>query len=246
MSNYTKIHQDTLPPNKEDASIWMDKLALTNDMINDKAILLAGAGMGTELNCLIRLNPKSIDAIDLSDNIYRLKEHFPQSCITFRQADIHELPYKSDLFDVVFNSGVMQQLRSPEIGFRELYRVTKVGGVISIGSIYLSNSKNRAINIARLKYQFHMQGYDEVEKYMKRAIRRRNALQALGLARLDLWLTGLVIPGNRSIQLLQCMDYYYAEYRHLFSDKEIVDWFHVVGIENVKRKNRQHIGEKVI
>jgi ubiquinone/menaquinone biosynthesis C-methylase UbiE/uncharacterized protein YbaR (Trm112 family) len=132
--NYAEIHREfKFDIDRKRTDIWIKKNDLNASMINGKSVLVAGVGTGTELLCVDTFEPRMVVGIDYSDNIHR----FPKldvrnkANILYIQADIHNLPFKSNSFDFVYNDGVMQHLRSPELGFRQLYNVTR-GGVSSV------------------------------------------------------------------------------------------------------------------
>ena len=54
------------------------------------------------------------------------------SNIQFQVADIHDLPFDDDSFDIVFSSAVLEHLPDPVSALRELRRVTRTGGITAI------------------------------------------------------------------------------------------------------------------
>ena len=250
-NNYSKIH-DTFQIKKDLRGI--EKLDLNGDLINGKIVLLAGTGMGTELFCIDAFNPKLIVAIDYGDNIRRFMnlKFKNTNKIIFLQADILNLPFKSDKFDFVFNSGVMQHIRSPELGFRQLHRGTIKNGIISIGSIYDQSLKNRLITITRWRKMYHKKDYNVVYNGIARRVKLRRFFLKFRLGLFDRLLTQLsgkmVIPfgldRSKEDSINQAMDFYYPEYRHIIDEDEILCWFREVGIENVRKGLRQYLGQK--
>lgn len=240
-SNYSKIHSDfEFDRAEENVKMWAERLDMSSSLLDGKEVLIAGVGMGTELFSMDLFKPEVIVGIDYSDNVSR----FPgldirnRERVVFLQADILNLPFKSQVFDVVFNSGVMQVLRSPELGFRQMHDVTKKGGILSIGSIYDQNLMNRIITAARWMYMFHEMEYGEAKEKLLAIGRLRRRLFKFKLARLaPLFMRDIVLPLDR---MNQVMDYYYPEYRHIISDKEIRAWFADVGIDDVHKGLRQY------
>jgi ubiquinone/menaquinone biosynthesis C-methylase UbiE len=51
--------------------------------------------------------------------------------IEFQVADIHELPFKDGTFDVVHVHQVLQHIRDPVQGLKEMKRVTKIDGIVA-------------------------------------------------------------------------------------------------------------------
>lgn len=51
---------------------------------------------------------------------------------TFREADVHALPFESEAFDAVFTHALLQHLPDPQRAVDEMVRVLKPGGVIAL------------------------------------------------------------------------------------------------------------------
>ena len=248
--NYGDIHSEfeIADPAKVDLEALTAKYALEKGDVEGKDVLLAGAGVGTELLCLLRLRPRRLVAVDYSPNIRRLRQKYQgDPAAVFMQADILSLPFLDDSFDLVFNSGVLQHTRSPELAFREMYHCVKPGGAVSIGSMYMDNVRNRRITMMRLKHDLHHRPFAEVREFLWRRILRRSLLRRFRLHGLDRELTGLIIPNegeDPAFALRQALDWYFPEYRHVFTEEEIQQWFVEVGCTDVRKTGRQHIGKK--
>ena len=103
---------------------------------NPKLTLLdVGAGSGTISASLAKYMPEGhITATDLSEDILeRAAEHAKSvgvSNISFQPANVYELPFANDTFDLVHASQVLIHLDSPVQALKEMLRVTKPGGGI--------------------------------------------------------------------------------------------------------------------
>lgn len=74
-----------------------------------------------------------LDGVDISEEMLRVaSKHLQFKNIekTLAIADITDLPYDDDCFDVVLVAHVVEHLAIPETGFDELYRVLKPGGLL--------------------------------------------------------------------------------------------------------------------
>lgn len=241
--NYAQIHSD-FTFDMDAASVWVDRLDVSAELVNGNGILVAGLGMGTELLCVDAFQPGFVVGLGYDDNIFRFLdlETRNKERIVYIQGDVLNLPFREGAFDVVLNSGVMQHLRSPELGFRQIHHVTKWGGTISIGSLYDQGLKNRNITIARLRHEFHKMDYEEAKEKLLRMARVTNRLARFRLARIARLLWGdVLIPVQK---LPQVWDYYYPEYRHIISQEEVLAWFSDVGIDDVHVGQRQYVGKK--
>ncbi|CAJ0550577.1 Ff.00g105070.m01.CDS01 [Fusarium sp. VM40] len=105
---------------------------------NPKLKLLdVGAGSGTISTSLAKYMPEGeITATDISDEILaRAKEYADSqgvSNIKFQQANIFELPFPDSTFDVTHAHQVLCHLGAPVDAIREMLRVTKPGGTVSL------------------------------------------------------------------------------------------------------------------
>ncbi|KAL1856770.1 hypothetical protein Plec18167_009640 [Paecilomyces lecythidis] len=104
------------------------------DVPVDAHVLDAGCGPGTITSSFARVIPKGcIIGIDLSETIVekaRAQDDLPSNC-SFQVADITQLPFENDFFDVVYTSQVLSHVPAADVAFKELRRVCKPGGFIA-------------------------------------------------------------------------------------------------------------------
>jgi len=100
-------------------------------------VLEAGCGIGAQTVILSKNSPDAdITSIDISENslklaMQRAKEH-GVSNVTFRQADIFDLPFEDESFDHVFVCFVLEHLEQPLEALKKLMRVLKKDGTITV------------------------------------------------------------------------------------------------------------------
>ncbi|KAF5261796.1 hypothetical protein FOXYS1_7495 [Fusarium oxysporum] len=105
---------------------------------NPKIKLLdVGAGSGTISASLAKYMPEGeVTATDISDEILvRAKEYAESqgvSNIKFQQANVFKLPFPDAEFDVTHAHQVLCHLDAPVDAIREMLRVTKPGGTLSL------------------------------------------------------------------------------------------------------------------
>lgn len=100
-------------------------------------MLDVGAGSGTITASLAQYMPSGqIVATDISDDILdRAKFHADQrgiKNITYQRASVYELPFSDASFDVTHAHQVLTHLDGPVDAIREMLRVTKPGGIVSL------------------------------------------------------------------------------------------------------------------
>lgn len=100
-------------------------------------VLDVGCGPGTITTDFARLvAPGRVTGVDNAEdplNIARASaEQGRVDNVEFGRADVYELPYADDSFDVVHAHQVLQHLTDPVAALREMRRVCKAGGVVGI------------------------------------------------------------------------------------------------------------------
>ncbi|KAH6889278.1 S-adenosyl-L-methionine-dependent methyltransferase [Thelonectria olida] len=100
-------------------------------------LLDVGAGSGTISAGLAKYMPDGeVLATDLSDDILARAKEYADSHgvanIKFQKASVFELPFPDSTFDVTHAHQVLCHLDTPSEAIREMLRVTKTGGVVSL------------------------------------------------------------------------------------------------------------------
>lgn len=111
----------------------MDRcLGELKDDLKNKTVLEAGCGAGRFTEVLIKKDPYLVSS-DISSAVEVNKENFP---LTDKhivvQADINDMPFEDESFDVVVCMGVIQHTPSSEETIENLYRLVKKGGTLVI------------------------------------------------------------------------------------------------------------------
>ncbi|NCC49667.1 MAG: methyltransferase domain-containing protein [Spartobacteria bacterium] len=98
-------------------------------------VLEAGCGVGAQTEILLRRSPETrFTSMDISvSSIERAKTRLARMRqVTFVQGDIRALPFAEHSFDHVFVCFVLEHLNDPLGALRNLKRVTKPGGTITV------------------------------------------------------------------------------------------------------------------
>ncbi|MEL6135598.1 MAG: methyltransferase domain-containing protein, partial [Bacteroidota bacterium] len=100
-------------------------------------VLEAGCGVGAQTQIIASQNPEvQFTSVDLSvSSLNQAKENISGSGIqnvSFAQADLYALPYPKGHFDHVFVCFVLEHVKDPEVVLKELKRVLKSGGTITV------------------------------------------------------------------------------------------------------------------
>lgn len=100
--------------------------------LNIESVLDVGCGEGFTLDRLHKEKiGKSYEGIEYEETAVELaKKMYPK--LTFKQGDIYKLPYKSNSFDLVVCTEVLEHLEDPKKAYRELLRVSKKYVLLSV------------------------------------------------------------------------------------------------------------------
>lgn len=95
-------------------------------------LLEIGCGSGSDLEIFSKLkNIKTINAIDLGENIEKLAEKYDQrEDIDIKRGNALSLEFENDRFDVIYSFGVFHHTSDPVKCISEAYRVLKKNGTI--------------------------------------------------------------------------------------------------------------------
>ena len=102
------------------------------DDLKGKLVLEAGCGAGRFTEVLLQKGARLVSA-DLSDAVEVNQENFPQDeNHLVIQADINDMPFADETFDVVVCLGVIQHTPDSERTIDDLYKLVKKGGTLVI------------------------------------------------------------------------------------------------------------------
>ncbi len=102
------------------------------DDLKNKLVLEAGCGAGRFTEILLQKGARLVSS-DMSSAVEVNAENFPLTDNhLIIQADINDMPYKDENFDVVICLGVIQHTPDTEITIENLYKLVKKGGTLVI------------------------------------------------------------------------------------------------------------------
>ncbi|EKD89881.1 MAG: S-adenosylmethionine (SAM)-dependent methyltransferase [uncultured bacterium] len=124
----------------------------------NQTILEAGCGLSQWVYCLSRQGYKILGVDIARKTINKIKKNYPK--INLHVADVEDLPYKDNSFDVYLSFGVVEHfIKGPSKVLKEAHRVTKSGGLLYITVPYL--------NIPRyIKYNFFTKQNGKFYQYL--------------------------------------------------------------------------------
>ena len=123
------------------------------DNLNGKLVLEAGCGAGRFTEVLLKKGAVLVSS-DLSSAVEVNAENFPVSDKHLViQADINDMPFADESFDVVICLGVIQHTADTETTIEDLYKLVKKGGTLVID--HYTFTKSNYFRLAPL-YRMHL------------------------------------------------------------------------------------------
>ena len=121
----------------DQARTMSDLLHYDSLWAGDTTVLEVGCGVGAQTSIISMKNPEvHFTSVDLSESsLLKAKERVNTlgiENVTFRQADVYELPFDDGSFDHVFVCFVLEHLVNPHEALLELKRVLKKGGTLTV------------------------------------------------------------------------------------------------------------------
>ncbi len=151
------LYSDCFAQLNNDDSHWFphskllaQQLGITGEKVKDKTCLDGGCGPGTLTYRLLELGAGHVTAVDLHPTPKKgVFDNYPGK-VDFVTASLLDLPFKSETFDVVASTGVLQHTADPERALSELIRVLKKGSTLYLGVYGKHGLFSWTLSIARI------------------------------------------------------------------------------------------------
>lgn len=112
--------------------MWRNMLGFDRDQLREimsgRSVLDAGCGSGVALRQFAQW-PASVAAVDISEAVDACRRQLAgTSTIAFAQADLNELPFADQQFDVVWSLGVLHHTPDTFAALKSITRHARIGG----------------------------------------------------------------------------------------------------------------------
>jgi ubiquinone/menaquinone biosynthesis C-methylase UbiE len=129
---------------------WNKETKTLPNILKNKRVLELGVGNGKTLRAILKQKPQNVVAIDFSaEAIKQCKKIFLNKDILFKKADILDLPFGENEFDIVACYYILNNLNEKEriSAVQEIYRVLKEKGLVifedfAVGDFRVIKKKN--------------------------------------------------------------------------------------------------------
>jgi ubiquinone/menaquinone biosynthesis C-methylase UbiE len=105
--------------------------------VNEKSVLVVGCNRGMDCSYFIDAGASVVVGLDVIDDIGTEFAH-PQ--VHYHKASAEQMPFPSDMFDLVYCFATMEHVPRIDLAFSEMARVVKVGGCVYCLAAPLWNS----------------------------------------------------------------------------------------------------------
>lgn len=255
------IHSRTQVDSGDSLRSWetfFEKTAFSADQLRHKRVLDVGAGSGRFADVAAKCGADVI-GVDLSfslDAAQRTFENRPN--IQFVQADVFQLPFRSNTFDFIYSIGVLHHTPDCRSAFEQLPALLVPGGQISIW-VYARDLKTPSMAARkllfreRLRLAGHRWSIRASDTYRLLTVRLNPrllyflchaAVPYRPFARFPLFgkLLKVVLPMSQetpaSWRVLDTFDWYSPRYQSKHTYDEVMQWFRDARLSDV-RPNEQ-------
>lgn len=112
--------------------LWRKKVVDLLSIENNLNVLDSGAGSGKVSEEILKRANVTIDAVDITSSMFRLKN----SRIKFHETSAENLPFQNDIFDRAVSCFLTRNLYSVSSYLQEVHRTLKPGGIFCNLDIY--------------------------------------------------------------------------------------------------------------
>jgi ubiquinone/menaquinone biosynthesis C-methylase UbiE len=129
---FAKAQLDSANGTHRSRDVFVEKTGLALEALAGKTVLDAGCGMGRFAE-VCALAGADVHAVDLSTAVEAAARNLGHHrTVSFYQADIMNLPFAEETFDVIYSIGVLHHTPDTRQAFLSLTRLLKPGGRIAI------------------------------------------------------------------------------------------------------------------
>jgi len=223
-----------------------------------KVVLDAGCGTGRHIESdFSKFNCKEIIGVDIGMQVFEAKKKNNSANTHFVQADLTNLPFKKEVFDVFTSHGVLHHTPNPKYTFTCLSRHLKVGGRAMIyvyhkeWTHHSAHKKSLFLDAMYANGVMLWQGIRKVSSRMPHPVIKgfaytmaakaslQQALEKKGITKplasvVKLFPPFAYLGVNFHERLIRNYDHYSATFNYFQSIEEVVEWYKQAGFNDVE------------
>lgn len=213
--------------------MFFERTGLDRQELKGKLVLDAGCGTGRFSEVVMKYGGHVV-GVDMSCSVEEAVENVPGAEVL--QADIMNLPFRKESFDIVFSLGVIHHTYNTSKAFGELAKLVKPGGKLSVWVYSDEGWKTRIHNRTQVSLCRAITTKMPPEMLYKLChvaipLYYIHKLPIIGLlSRALLTSSCEPIPEWR---LLDTFDWYSPKYQFKHTYREVDEWFYGLGFEDV-------------
>ena len=213
--------------------MFFERTGLTPGELKGKTVLDVGCGIGRFLEVVVKYGG-IVTGVDLSLSVDFAKQNVPAARVI--QADLMNLPFRGETFDIVFAIGVLHHTPNTREAFNSLIRLVKPGGKIAIWVYSNEGLTKKFTNATSGAFRI-------ITTRMPRSMLSRLCYVSLPLYYVNkIPVVGMVTKGLFLIsnepdpewRVLDTFDWYSPKYQHKHSYREVHSWFENVGLTEIR------------
>lgn len=213
-------------PEDESAVTFREKTGIDLSDLQGKRVLDVGCGMGRFAEVCARSGAQVI-AVDLSSAVEPAAENlreFPNCRVV--QADIFDLPFREESFDVIYSIGVLHHTPDTKEAFLRLPRLLAPGGQLAI---WVYSAERQDLYASGLKYTFRRITPKLNHQLLLKISRIAVPLYSIHKTPVIGFVTRKIIPTSMhpdpEWRILDTFDDYSPRYRWRHTYDEVLSWF---------------------
>jgi len=229
---------------QESLKTFIQKTGFSENDIKDKLVLDVGCGSGRFADVALKFGGEVV-GVDMSYSVDAAQKNFSnRDRFELVQADIFNLPFKPDVFDVIYSIGVLHHTSDCEKAFKKLPALLKKGGKIAIW-VY-SSHLYRGIE-GKVMELYRKIGRRLPKKLLYAICAGASFSYPLWNSRFMFRFWHMVLPGfvfhaipmltdykKYDWRLLDNFDFYSPEFQSKHSYPEVFSWFRDENLKNIK------------
>ena len=204
---------------------------------DEAEVLDVGVGVG-RYAAVAQKYGANVTGVDLSSSVDVAKQNLEPDHCQIIQADLFNLPFAENSFDIIYSFGVLHHTPDPRLGFSKLVKLLKPGGIICI-TLY---EKGSMYHTSRFMRKFTPKIPNLILYWMCAlyVISMYIPYRFLGLR---YGLLGRLIPislsSNLSEAILDTFDCYSPQFQFTYTEGDIYKWFKEEGLKEIEFKSER-------